>query len=112
VDAIPREIRFYETANGHVPCRDWLDAIEQSNKKLHGILINRLDRVEEGNLGDCDPVGDGVSELRIDVGPGYRVYFGEDGEFVILLLGAIKGTKKAQAKNIKKAKQFWRDYNA
>lgn len=112
MDAIPREIRFYETAAGRVPCRDWLDAVEVRNRKLHGILVNRIDRVQEGNFGDCDPVGEGISELRIDVGPGYRIYFGEDGDLVVLLLGDIKGTKKHQAKNIKQSKLFWRDYNA
>jgi putative addiction module killer protein len=112
VEVKPRDFRFYETAAGRVPCRDWLDGIEENNKILYGLLMNRLDRVEEGNFGDCDPVGEGVWELRIDDGPGYRIYFGEDGELVILLLGDIKGTKKRQAKNIKQAKASWKDYRA
>jgi putative addiction module killer protein len=65
--------------------------------------------VSQGNLGDCEPVGEGVSELRIDIGPGYRVYFGEDGDDVILLGG---GDKSTQAADIKSAKERWRDYNA
>jgi putative addiction module killer protein len=65
--------------------------------------------VKNGNFGDCEPVGDGVSELKIHFGPGYRVYFGQDGNDVILLLG---GEKKAQSANIKTAKEYWKDYNA
>lgn len=112
MEARPREFRFYETATGRVPCRDWLDDIEKNDKRLYGVLMNRLDRVEEGNFGHCDPVGEGVSELKIDDGPGYRIYFGEDGDFVVLLMGDIKGTKKTQTKNIKRAKTLWKDYRA
>jgi putative addiction module killer protein len=104
-----RELRFYETASGHIPAREWLDEIETRDHKLYGILMNRLDRVSDGNFGDCGPVGEGTSELRIDVGPGYRIYFGIDGDLVILLLG---GMKRTQIKDIKKSKEYWRDYNA
>ena len=71
--------------------------------------MRRMDRIENGNFGDCYPVGEGVSELRIDVGPGYRIYFGQDGDLVVLLHG---GDKSTQEKDIKMAKRFWRDYNA
>ena len=61
----------------------------------------RIDRAEEGNFGDCSPVGDGVSEMRIHFGPGYRVYFAQRGlEIVTLLAG---GDKSTQAKDIKTA---------
>jgi putative addiction module killer protein len=64
----------------------------------------RIDRAEAGNLGDCKPVGEGVSEMRIDVGPGYRVYFVTRGsEIVILLAGGEKGT---QARDIAAAKEL------
>jgi putative addiction module killer protein len=55
--------------------------------EIYGIILGRIERVEDGNLGDCEPVGDGVFELKIDFGPGYRVYFGEDDDLVILLWG-------------------------
>lgn len=64
----------------------------------------RIDRAETGNLGDCKPVGEGVSEMRIDYGPGYRVYFQQRGaEIVILLVGGAKAT---QAKDIERAKRL------
>ena len=69
----------------------------------------RLNRVAEGNLGDCKPVGDGVHELRFDRGPGYRIYFGEDGDQVILLGG---GKKTTQNVDIRAAKRRWSEYNA
>lgn len=76
---------------------------------IHGIILNRLDRVANGNLGLAQSVGEGVHELKINFGPGYRVYFGQDGDEVILLGG---GTKKTQPKDIVAAKDNWRDYNA
>ncbi len=109
MEAKPRELLFYETATAHAPCREWLDGLEQLDKQVYGILMNRLDRVEAGNFGDCGPVGEGVSELVIDTGPGYRIYFGQDSDLVVLLLA---GTKRTQTSDIKKAKGFWRDYNA
>lgn len=74
-----------------------------------GRVFERLDRAEEGNFGDHEKVREGVIELRIDFGPGYRVYLGIDGDEIILLWG---GTKKTQDRDIKTAIEFWRDYNA
>jgi putative addiction module killer protein len=66
----------------------------------------RIDRAEDGNFGDCEPVGDGVSEMRIHYGPGYRVYFVKRGmEIVILLAG---GNKSTQSKDIKTALEIAR----
>lgn len=64
--------------------------------------------MEAGNKGDVKPVGEGVSERRIDYGPGYRLYFGRDGETLVLLLNG--GTKKRQHKDIEEAKQCWKEY--
>jgi putative addiction module killer protein len=69
VQSRPREIRIYESENGKRPFSDWMDELE--GQRVYGIILNRIDRVEKGNLGDCDGVGEGVSELRIDFGPGY-----------------------------------------
>lgn len=70
----------------------------------------RLNRLRLGNFGDCKSVGDGVFELRMMFGPGYRVYFGRDGERVVMLL--CGGDKDTQQKDVELAKHYWRDYRA
>lgn len=86
-----------------------MERLEKSRKAVYGIVLNRLDRVEDGNFGDSRHVGQGVWELCIDSGPGYRVYFGEDGDLVVLLLG---GTKKTQTQDIETAKKYRSNYDA
>jgi putative addiction module killer protein len=77
---------------------------------VRGRVNARIRRIEEfGNYGDCEPVGDGVFELKLDVGPGYRVYFGIDEGEIILLLGGDKDTQDA---DITKAGEYWKEYNA
>lgn len=106
MEARPRELVNYVDANGKEPFQQWLEGLES---KARNIIQARLIRVRRGNFGDCRGVGAGVSEFRIDVGPGYRVYFGQDADTVVLLIG---GTKKTQQKDIHKAQGFWSDYNA
>ena len=78
---------------------DWFSALRDRQGKLR--IQARIDRAELGSFGDCAPVGEGVSEMRIHVGPGYRIYFVERGlEIVVLLAG---GDKSTQAKDIKLA---------
>lgn len=80
----------------------WFASLKDKRTIAH--IQVRIDRAEDGNFGDCSPVGEGVSEMRIHYGPGYRVYFVQRGiELVILLAGGIKST---QSKNIKKALQL------
>lgn len=78
--------------------------------KDQAAVAARLARVEGGNLGDCKTIkgGQGVKELRIPKGPGYRIYFGEDGDTIVILLTG--GGKGSQKKDIEKAKAFWKDY--
>jgi putative addiction module killer protein len=102
-----REIRVYQTEDSQEPFWKWLDRLE--DQEAFNRILKRIDRVETGNLGEWDSVGDGVFELVLDFGPGYRVYFGQDGDLVVLLLGGIK---KTQERDISKAKEYWRDYNA
>lgn len=79
------------------------------NTPAHAKVLTRIDRAEDGNLGDHGSVGEGVWELKIHYGPGYRVYYGEDGDDLVLLIGGTKGT---QVKDIATAKTYWGDYNA
>ena len=100
------EIDIYKTNSGKEPYTEWEESLDSS------VLIRidaRLTRIEKnGNLGDCEPVGDGVFELKFDFGAGYRVYFGyKTNKNLVLLLG---GYKKGQQKNIDKAKEYWREY--
>ncbi|WP_026135379.1 type II toxin-antitoxin system RelE/ParE family toxin [Scytonema hofmannii] len=91
---------------GTVPFAEWLDSLR--DKKAKAKIKERLKRVSLGNLGDCKSVGGGVFELRIDYGPGYRVYYGQVGLIiVILLLGRDKST---QEQDIRKAQEYWADY--
>lgn len=80
--------------------------------KLAPVTAARIDkylrRMEQGNLGDSKSVGSGVQELRIDYGPGYRVYYGRDGERLVILLAG--GSKRSQAKDIAEAKARWSRY--
>ncbi|MCY4362019.1 MAG: type II toxin-antitoxin system RelE/ParE family toxin [Gammaproteobacteria bacterium] len=71
-------------------------------------IQTRIDRVEIGNFGDCKSVGRGVFELRIDFGPGYRLYFGRDGDDLVIVLGG--GTKKRQSRDIAQAQIHWDTY--
>jgi putative addiction module killer protein len=77
--------------------------------KIHAKILQRIDRVERGNFGKHKSVGEGVCELIVDFGPGYRVYFGQDGNEVVLLCA---GGKSTQNRDIDTAKRYWKDYNA
>jgi len=97
----------YETPQGACPFADWFDRLDtRAALKVRTALA----RIETGNLGDVKPVGQGVSERRIDLGPGYRVYFGQDGDTLIVLL--VGGSKKRQQKDIEQAHALWAEYKA
>jgi putative addiction module killer protein len=88
----PREVVVFRARNGRRPFEEWLD--ELNDQRAVARVLARLVRVRQGNLGDCKSVGDGVSELRIDYGPGYRVYFGQKGRtLVVLLCGATSARR-------------------
>jgi putative addiction module killer protein len=101
-----RDIKEYLTASGKSPFSEWL--LKLRDQLARAIIRKRINRLRKGNFGDSKPVGDGVSELKIDFGPGYRVYFGHDGETIIVLL--CGGDKGSQDADIKKAKDYWKDY--
>jgi putative addiction module killer protein len=102
----PRELVAFRTQDGRVPFEEWLD--ELTDKKAAARILARLARVRQGNLGDCKSVGDGVSELRVDYGPGYRVYFGQKGRTLVVLL--CGGDKRTQDRDIRLAKQYWGEF--
>lgn len=106
MEALEREIEYYETKDGKQPFRDWFFALR--DKVARNKIDARIRRVESGNFGHCDPVGEGVLELKIDVGPGYRVYFGLVGNKVVILLNG--GDKSSQRNDIKTAHEYWADY--
>lgn len=100
---LPIEIREYITAEGKIPFREWLRSL-RDNKAKAKVTI-RINRVRLGNLGDTKGVGNGVHELRIKYGPGYRVYYGHEGKQIVLLL--CGGDKSTQKKDIKLAHAYW-----
>ena len=100
------EIRHYSTAAGADVFQAWFKALR--DRQAQARVQARIDRLERGLFGDAEPCGEGVWELRINWGPGYRVYYARAGEQVILLLCA--GDKRKQAADIKRAKEFWHDY--
>ena len=100
------EIRRYRTAAGVEPFTQWLS--ELPDRQARARILARLERIEVGNFGDAKFLRDGVSELRIDWGPGYRVYFGRDGRKLIVLV--CGGDKRRQGADIKKAVELWQEY--
>ncbi|MFN6571068.1 type II toxin-antitoxin system RelE/ParE family toxin [Dendronalium sp. ChiSLP03b] len=104
----PREIRTYLTVDGKNLFDEWLNSL--NDRKIKAKIRARLDRVEDGNLGDYKSVGDGIFELRIDYSPGYRIYFAQEGKTVILLL--CGGDKSTQEQDISKTQEYWQDYRS
>ena len=102
----PRELQFYRTSNGRVPFTEWFESIRDQTTLTR--IRSRLTRVEVGNFGDCQSVGGGVFELRLHFGPGYRIYFGEINNTIVLLL--CGGDKSSQTRDIERAKTYWQDY--
>ncbi len=101
-----KELLIYETTAGKTPFEEWLDDLK--DRKARAIIRTKLDRLEYGNAGKYEPVGNGVYELKIHFGAGYRVYFGEDGKTLIVLIWG--GDKSTQERDIQKAKDYWTDY--
>ncbi|AFZ43846.1 addiction module killer protein [Halothece sp. PCC 7418] len=92
MEAQEKTILTYVRANGSIPFNEWLNSLK--DRKTRAIIRARINRVRLGNLGDCKSVGEGVTELRIRFGAGYRVYFGQEGDTIIILLSG--GDKSSQ----------------
>ena len=108
MDAHEQQIRIYETSDGKRPFSDWFNRLR--DRRAQQRIDARLGRIELGNFGDAKSVGEGVLELRINYGPGYRVYFGRDGHEVVILL--VGGDKSGQSRDVLVAKEYWEDYRA
>ena len=104
--AIQQTLVIYRDENGNEPFTDWLNKLRDQKGRRR--ILTRLRRLEQGNYGDCEPVGGGVSELRMFFGSGYRIYFGKDANNIILVI--CGGDKSSQSKDIKFAKARWREY--
>jgi putative addiction module killer protein len=99
------EIRYYVASGGRQPFATWfadLDSVARAK------VTRAIARLEQGNVSSVKSVGEGVLEYRIDFGPGYRVYFGRDGEALVILLTG--GTKRRQQRDLDAAHVYWRDY--
>jgi len=96
----------YQRSDGKEPFTEWLAGIR--DKTAQARIRIRLRQVQTGNFGDCEPVGEGVLELRVHVGAGYRVYCARHGKTVLLLF--CGGDKSSQARDIKRAKEMWADW--
>jgi putative addiction module killer protein len=101
-----REILHYQTAAGKDLFDEWF--IGLSDLKMINRIEARLDRLKVGNFGDVKLVATGVWELRFHFGPGYRVYFGLDGQALVILL--CGGDKSTQDRDIRRAQEYWFDY--
>jgi putative addiction module killer protein len=103
---VPKTVFYYATVTGVCPLDDYLDSLKR-DKEAKAAILNRVRRAKNGNLGDCERYGE-ITELRIFVGPGYRIYVGEDGQQLVILLTA--GDKSSQKSDFKKAEEYWHDY--
>ena len=102
-----KEVEFYKSQDGSCPYSNWRN---EQDAKTRAILAARILRLEAGNVGYVENLGDGVHELKIDFGPGLRIYFGNvHGQLVIILAG---GTKRTQSEDIAQAKAFWKEWKA
>lgn len=105
METYPYTIEYYLTATNKKPFKEWVDGLDGVTRAKIRI---RLDRVRLGNLGKNRNLGEGVYELKIDYGPGYRVYYALNGKTVVLLL--LGGDKSTQKKDILQAIAYWEDH--
>ena len=103
-----KKIIVYRTAAEKEPFTDWLNSLRDPTTRRR--ILKRLLRIEQGNYGDFKPVGGGVNELRFFFGAGYRVYFAEDGNTLVILL--CGGDKNSQGHDIQQAQAYWQEYQS
>jgi putative addiction module killer protein len=99
------EIRYYIASGNTEPFANWFAKLDP----IAGAKVTRaIARMQQGNFSNVKSVREGVLEYKIDFGPGYRIYFGRDGDKIVILLTG--GTKKQQQRDIHAAQDYWRDY--
>lgn len=103
------EIKYLKLSNGKEPIVDWLNSLDKTTKTR---IVSRLDRINEGNFGDFKKLSDDISELRFKFGKGYRIYYTEYNDIIILLInGGDKSDQQKDIENAKKLLQEWRIIN-
>ena len=100
------ELRTYTTSTGRKPVEEWLQALR--DRRARALILARLARIEAGNFGDCKSLREGVQELRVDYGPGYRVYLSRQGDVLVLLL--CGSDKSGQGRAIARAVEYLKDW--
>ena len=99
------EIRAFKDSQGREPFKDWLRGLDEVNSTR---IKDVLDRIEDGNLSNVTGLGGGLLECRLHFGPGYRIYFGREGQALVILLAG--GVKASQQRDINKARAMWQDH--
>ena len=102
------ELLRYQGKDGREPLTVWLHRLR--DRQAHAHVLARLDRLENGNFGQCRALQSGVWELKIDHGPGYRVYYGQVGKTILLLL--CGGDKRSQQADIDRAVAYWKEFRS
>lgn len=105
MDVTPVSVHYYQTETGRCPFQEWFDALD---RQIQIVIDARMARVRCGLLGEARSLGGGVWELKFDVGPGYRIYFGRAGMAIVILLHG--GIKKGQSGDIATARARWADH--
>ena len=101
-----KQVIFYRDNANNEPFTDWMNGLRDSSTRRR--ILQRLYRIQSGNYGDYKSLKDGVFELRLRFSSGYRIYFGEDGDTIIVLL--CGGDKSTQKQDITRAKTYWQEY--
>jgi putative addiction module killer protein len=100
------ELRRFTRGSGEDVIGEWLRDLR--DRRARARIESRLTLLSLGHFGDCKPVGEGVWELRVDIGPGYRVYYAMEGKSIVLLISG--GDKRSQTRDIRRAVEMWYDH--
>jgi putative addiction module killer protein len=102
------DVRRYLAESGQDYVEEWLESLDDPPTRAR--IEIRIERLSRGLFGDTKYLQDGVHELKLDFGPGYRIYYGKEGKRIILLL--CGGDKSTQKKDVRNAIEYWKDYEA